>query len=676
MMLFKLSCKNIKKCFKDYAVYFLTLIMGVAIFYVFNALDSQEAMMKVTESSREIFKLMITVLSGVSVCVALILGFLIVYANNFLIKRRKKEFAVYMTLGMGKGQISRILLGETVLIGVLSLGVGLAAGVFASQFMSILVAKLFEVDVTAYTFVFSRASLVKTVFCFSLMYLIVVLFNTVAISRYKLIDLFQASGKMEKRRIKSSWLSVFLFMTAVAILWYAYHQVSVNFARMNGQRTYFVIALGCVGTFLVFWSLSGFLLKLLQRCRRFYNSGLNAFVLRQVNSNINTSVFSMTVICLLFFVTICILSTGLALNHAFRNDLKENCPRDIVFYKVMEGEGADAGLTVEEALLKSGMDMGSFQPGYVEVSTYVQDDITYEYSLGTAQEQAEERFPLMRWDTRESIIGISEYNKIAAFYGQSEYTLEEDEYIVLCTVDMMKTLRNVSLKEGKELQIGSHVLQPKYEECKEGYLFMNMQAANLGIIVVPDRVIGEEYGNALHREQNLLAADYVGSSPEEKAVVEERILKLDPAALDVKILSLSKISIYESAVGLSTIAVFIGLYLGVIFLIAGAALLALKELSESTDNRERYAILQKIGADRGMQYRALLAQMGIFFGIPMLLAILHSVFGIRFARNLLSMYSSADELPAMVATGLVLLFVYGAYFMATYFGSRRIIEEK
>ena len=157
-MLFKLSVKNMKKSFKDYAIYFLTLVLGVAIFYMFNSLDSQQAMLQVSESTRKLIALMIDMLGVVSVFIAIILGFLIVYANNFLVNRRKKEFGIYMTLGMGKRQISKIILLETLLIGILSLLVGIFIGVFASQYMSILVAKLFEADMSEYTLVFSSGA--------------------------------------------------------------------------------------------------------------------------------------------------------------------------------------------------------------------------------------------------------------------------------------------------------------------------------------------------------------------------------------------------------------------------------------------------------------------------------------------------------------------------------------
>ena len=155
-MLFKLSLKNIKQSFKDYAVYFITLVLGVSIFYMFNSLESSQAIMQVSNSTRQMITLMISMLGFVSVFVAITLGLLIVYANNFLIKRRKKEFGIYMTLGMGKWQISKIIILETIFVGILSLGVGLLVGIFASQFMSILVAKLFEADLTGYKLIFSQ----------------------------------------------------------------------------------------------------------------------------------------------------------------------------------------------------------------------------------------------------------------------------------------------------------------------------------------------------------------------------------------------------------------------------------------------------------------------------------------------------------------------------------------
>lgn len=251
-----------KKSFKDYAIYFLTLVLGVAIFYMFNSLDSQQAMLQVSESQKQIINLMIEVLGVVSVFVAVVLGLLIVYANNFLINRRKKEFGIYMTLGMGKRQISKIILLETILVGILSLIAGIVIGVFASQFMSILVGKMFEADMSNFQFVFSQDACIKTCICFAVVYVAVMIFNTFTISRYKLINLLTAIKKNEEVKIKNPVISILIFIIAVAVLSYAYWIVTGGINKLNSMdKLIWPILMGIGSTIAIFWSLSGFVLN-------------------------------------------------------------------------------------------------------------------------------------------------------------------------------------------------------------------------------------------------------------------------------------------------------------------------------------------------------------------------------------------------------------------------------
>ena len=236
MMLFKLSLKNIKQSFKDYAIYFITLVLGVSIFYMFNSLETSQAMMQVSNSTREIIKLMINLLGFVSVFVAIVLGLLIVYANNFLIKRRKREFGIYMILGMGKRQISKIIILETIFVGIISLAVGLIIGIFASQFMSILVAKLFEADMSEFKLIFSQVACIKTCIYFAVMYLAVMVFNTISISRYKLINLLTAIKKNEEIKIKNPIISILVFIVATIMLGYAYWKVTKGANTLNSDE--------------------------------------------------------------------------------------------------------------------------------------------------------------------------------------------------------------------------------------------------------------------------------------------------------------------------------------------------------------------------------------------------------------------------------------------------------
>ena len=689
MKLFSMSIKNIRKSVKDYTIYFLTLILGVAIFYIFNSLDSQEAMLVVSSSTREIIKLMLSMIQFVSIFVALILGFLIVYANNFLIKRRKKEFGLYMTLGMGKRQISGILLGETFLIGLLSLGIGLVIGVFGSQLMSILVAKLFEADMSEYQFVFSEAACVKTCLYFGVMYAAVMVFNVFTISKYKLIDLLSAAKKNEKVKMKNPVICVLVFLFATVTLGYAYYLVTAGIHKIDTiDKIGIPIFMGVVSTFLIFWSVSGLALKLVQMKKNLYLKGSNLFILRQIHNQINTTVLSMTVICLLLFMTISVLSSALSLNRLLTQDMEKMTPVDINLYKTAElpnnGEYSemqiqDSRKPVSETLKENGLDM-KLLTDVVEVTTYQTDDWTWEDSLKSIIDSAKEQFPMLRYDLAEELIQVSDYNKVARLYGIEEYEVAEDEYIVLCNSDNMVNLRNWALENDTEVTLGGKRYHSKYRKCQEGYLTISASHTNTGVIIVPDNSI---FSENIKEYQHYLMANYHADSKDEKKEIEgifanERESELidNLGKNQIELQGLTKISIIESSKGVSTIITFIAIYLGITFLIASSAILALKELTENSDNRQRYTILRKIGMDEKMIHQALFRQIGIFFLAPLLLAILHSVFGIQFALKLISVQVQAKEmLPSVVATAVFLILVYGGYFLATYIGSKNIIKE-
>ena len=335
-MLFKLSLKNIQKSIKDYAIYFITLILGVAIFYVFNSIESQTVLLNVTSSTRDIIELMTTMLSGVSVFVSFILGFLIIYASRFLMKKRNREFGIYLTLGMSKRKIAMILFFETILIGIISLIVGLGLGILLSQLMSLFVANMFEADMTQFTFIFSGSAMFKALLYFGIMYVLVMLFNTSQVQRCKLIDLIHSNKKQEEVKMKNPYICVAVFLLAAIALGYAYYMVTVNVNNLQYNQVYIPIILGSLATFFIFWSLSGLILKIVMGVKNLYYKGLNSFTLRQVSSKINTTVFGMTTICLMLFITICVLSSALSMRNSMNANLDELAAADIEIYKTRD----------------------------------------------------------------------------------------------------------------------------------------------------------------------------------------------------------------------------------------------------------------------------------------------------------------------------------------------------
>ena len=695
-MLFKLSWNNMKKSIKDYAIYFLTLVLGVAIFYMFNSIDSQQAMLQVSQSQREIIKLMITMLGFVSVFVAVVLGLLIVYANNFLINRRKKEFGIYMTLGMGKRQISKIILMETIFVGVISLAVGLVVGVFASQFMSILVAKMFEADMSEFQFVFSKDACIKTCIYFAVMYVAVMLFNTYTVSKYKLINLLNASKKNEKVKIKNPFICIIIFLAASCLLGYAYWKVTADAHSLDtGEKLLPPILMGIVGTVAVFWSLSGFIIQVVQKMKNTYLKDTNMFVLRQINNKINTMVASMSVICLMLFMTISILSSSLALRNTMQRELIEMTPVDLNLYKTVnlketymkygkevkttKEQREDSKITIQETLKNNKLDMNVLKD-IVEIPIYATNDLTWKDFLTDKYEEIKAEFPRLRYDTAEMIIKVSDYNKIARLYGIEQYELNGNEYIMLCNFDSQEEIINRVLTDGNNtISIAGKEYQPKYNECKDGFIQMSTSHTNTGIILVPDNCpLTEDM-----KEQHFLVANYNADTEEGKQEIEKIFASSDSgfiqnlASNGLDIDGSTKITIMESSIGLATIITFIAIYLGVIFLIASSAILALKQLTDASDNKQRYTILRKIGCDEKMINKSLFRQIGIFFGVPLLLAIIHSIFGIQFAIKLMSGIASKDDLlPSAVATVVIIGVIYGAYFLATYFGSKNIIKEE
>ncbi len=689
-MLCKLSLKNIKKSIKDYAIYFFTLILGVAIFYVFNALGSQTVMMDVSSSTEELIELMMTMLSGVSVFVSFILGFLIIYASRFLMKRRNKEFGVYLTLGMSKRKISLILFFETLFIGIISLVVGLGIGIILSQLMSLVVANMFEADLTKFAFVFSTSSCIKTIIYFGIMYLFVMIFNTYSVSKCKLIDLLNGAKTSEKIKLKNPILCIIIFIISCLVLGKAYHLVTVEFLTLQEAEDILVpIVMGCVSTFFIFWSLSGLLLRIARSMKNFYYKGLNSFTLRQFSSKINTTVFSTTIICLMLFITICLLSACLTMKNSMNANIKELAPADFMFttnmnmdkyydsfrtYGYNDNKIKNSHYTVLEMFNIFNYDITRDVKEYVEINTYATPDLTMNHTLGSKLDSVRTSFPFLQYDTKESIIKISDYNKVARLYGNEEYSLKDDEYMIVADFKSMVEIRNMALENGETINLFGHTLKPKYNSCQDGFLEMSSNHINTGIILVSDNVINEDY-----LVQNHLIGNYNTSDKNEIEEIENNInaLAKNPKENDYLLPSGStRLSIKEATTGLSAMVTFIGLYLGVIFLISSAAVLGLKELSESSDNKQRFRMLRKIGTDEKMINKALFRQIAIFFMLPLILALIHSVFGIMFAMKILEVFGNDQLLPSIIMTTIFMVIIYGGYFLITYYCSKNIIKER
>ncbi len=420
------------------------------------------------------------------------------------------------------------------------------------------------------------------------------------------------------------------------------------------------------------------------------------FILRQINNKVNTMTVSMSVICLMLFMTITVLSSSLSLRGTMEKDLKDNTPVDLNLYKTAnlpesfsKRDGSivyytseqieDSKLPISQTLKNNGLDMNKLKD-VLEFYKYTVDNITLEEFFGDKLNEVKQNFPLVQYGIKEEIMKISDYNKVARLYKIEEYELNEDEYIMVCNYDNIAKMRELVLNgENDKLNICGKEYKSKYNKCVDGFVDMAGSHVNTGIILVPDSCsLAEE-----NKEQHFLIANYNATTDDEKEEIE-KIFSSDESGLiqnlsekGFKIDGMTKISIIESSLGLATIITFIAIYLGIIFLIASSAILALKQLTESSDNKERYRVLRRIGCDEKMINKTLFRQIGIFFMLPLILAIIHSIFGIQFVVSMLEGVASKEVLlPSIIGTIIVFSIIYGTYFIWTYLGSKSIISEE
>lgn len=665
-MYVKLAIKNVKKSFKDYAVYFFTLIVGISIFYMFNSIESQTLMLELTNTKHEMLETMAQVLSIISVFVAFILVFLIIYASGFLMKRRKKEFGIYMLLGMKKRKISRIILAETFIVGIISLIVGLVIGIGLSQLMSVVVANMFEANMTNFAFTFLSSALLKTCIYFAIIYILIMIFNVISVNRCKLIDLINSKKKSEKVKLKNMTLCVIIFLIAVAMLGYAYYNVTIN--RDNSVKESQVlmqIILGIVSTFLIFWSLSGMLLKIVMTMKKTYYKGINAFITKQLSSKINTTVISTTIICLMLFVTICIFSTSMSLNDAMNDKIAELPNVDIEINKNKD----ENGCSIKEEFRQNNIDMEKYFKEIHSLDIYITNQVTQKDVLGETIPEVLEENPSMKLalDGEEQLIKISEYNEIAKLLGKETFELEDNQYIIISDQEYMSRIRSKALKNKPILNINGKQYSPKYEETKNVNLEIDSDMKNTGIIVLPDNAVSENM-----KVINKVFANYNTSDKKEKLEVEKEVKKeIEDFGHTY---SITRQELADSSIGFGAMVVFLGLYLGIVFLISSGAIIALKELSESNDNKERYDVLRKIGCSEKVINRALFKQIGLFFAFPLLLAVIHSVPGISAASYMIENMGKGNMLTSIIITAGFIVLIYGGYFLISYFSSKRIIN--
>lgn len=679
----KIAISNVKKSFKDYTIYFLTIAFAVCIFYSFNSIESQKALLDMNKNQAEYMTIITTLISVVSVFVSFILGGLILYANNFLIKKRKKELGIYMTLGMRKGKISTILLMETLIVGILSLIAGLLLGLVVSQGLSLFTAKLFDVEMAQFKFVISGSAILKTILYFALIFGVLMIFNTRIIAKYKLIDMLTAARKSENIKIKSPVVSSIIFVVAMIILGTAYYLVSES--GLNPEKLGFKLSIvfGIIGTAGFFYGIAGFLLAIIQRSKNIYLKKLNIFVTRQISSKVNTNFVSMTVISLMLFITIVLLSTGLSFKSALEKGIIAPFDASVKLFTDEDSKYK----SMEEVFKAINYDFKEEDPTFI--TSYTIDGIDpntmlKDYSVGDFKKSLDDG--KYRWEHIDAL-KISDYNKIRSLYGEKPLTISDSEILVTSNFTAAKNSVKNFIEKSPQVNINGKEYKVANKEYLSEAIYNSEIADNVLTIIVPDdfkdMTLDSAYMNMNYKNPNNPAEeeeikslfDSLSGYKSEGPLGGSYTKGADDEIHNLPMIRATKTQVYEQSKGFTTMILYIGLYLGIVFLISSAAVLALQQLSEASDSSDRYKSLKKIGATEKMINKAIFTQTVIYFVMPLTLAIVSSIVGINVVNKFIALYGKPNIGPTALLTLGILVIVYGGYFYVTYVGYKSIVKN-
>ncbi len=707
-MLARLALGNVRRSARDYAVYFVTLVLGVAVFYAFNTISNQADFLKPEYGA--ILGMLGNVMVGLTVFLAFVLGFLMVYANNYLMRRRKRELGLYQVLGMRRSQVSVILMLETLMVSAVSLAVGVGLGVLASQMLVFVTAALFHEQVTAFSFQFSPEALAMTLACFGIMFVVMLLFNLHTLGRVRLIDLMGAERANERIKVRNLPLSLALFVTGCALIGVAYGRLLHDGLPIDGTddaqlRFLVTTALMVGGTLLFFYALSGFLLIAARRLPGVYWRGLNMFTVRQLGAKINTSSVSMAVISIILFLAITSVTGGMSICNTLTGNVEQHTPCDASICVAYYGENAwsslDTGSLKDKAgvattdldyvalLAQAGYDLeglGDVAVLNLKDATLAMDDPAAGSISAMAQATGQAIPTGMESSDLDSadigVIGLSEFNAWRALLGLDPIELGENGYAIANDMgeDLTRFYDGV-LGQGYCLTIAGVGLVPAVEttidDLSASVADMPM-GSNPGCLIVPDAVADacapyEAYVNVMYGP---------GVTTEEGDSFIAGLDDLDTSALfveDGKWVAYTGTVVtatenWSSVNGLSGVISYMAIYIGFVLVIACAAILAIQQLSSTSDSVPRYRLLSELGCPTRLAYRSLLTQSLVYFLFPLVVGLTHSFVALQVVTGLVALFGHLDIVQSSVMTAALFVAVYGGYLFVTYRVSRGVVR--
>lgn len=729
-MLCKLAWGNVRRAGRDYLVYLLTLTLGVTVFYAFNTISMQVDIAGIDEEG--LAQVMGSILGDLTYFLAGVMAFLMVYANNFIMKRRKKEFGLYQVLGMGRGRVATIMALETVIVSVVAFVAGIVLGVGLSQLMTFFTASLFKTQIANFHFFFSVHAFNLTLACMLVMFVLTLLLNLRAVRRTKLIELMGAERRNESIKTRNPWIAIAIFAVGVVLVGVAYYRLlrdgfplTATDSKLQEAMNQFGIttAMVTVGTFALFWGLSGMLIKLLQSLRSVYWRGLNMFTVRQLSAKVNTVCFSMGVIAMILFLAITSVTCGMSIANVMNENLERYTPADMsqtyIYYTPETLDYYKEYVNPSEAdrmvLADSTVDLYSAWHGdpwhgdrkgksadnndetgkKVSIADvageHVQIDSYLSYPLGgsdpsvTPSEMCKtmgEKLPRAFGGSNADTMGLfvtpaSQYNKLRQMMGEEPVSIGLDQYLLTC--DMGGDLGDLYTKYmagGHTLTLGGHELATDKSDKDTAAIANSAMGSNPGTVVVADELLSQL---KLQPYSSSLLVNYKQGMDTTEADESIKYTVLDNLLVDGKEpgswgIFITRSEMYTQAAQMNGMISYLAIYIGFVLVVACAAILSIQQLSNVADGSRSYRVLAQIGCDDRQIRHSVMAQQAVFFLFPLAVGLAHSFVALKVIIELVSTFGNMSIGGTVGLTCAIFLAAYGGYFLVTYLMSTGMVQ--
>jgi putative ABC transport system permease protein len=633
MNLFNIASKNIKRNFYNYFVYFISMVFSIMIYFTFTSIQYNKEIQLVIGSSIKIS----TGFKAASIVIAIFAAIFIWYSNSFFTRKRKKEIALYSLLGVKKKQIGRMLFYETIVMGMLALGAGIILGSLLSKVFAMLLIKLMGFS-TAIKFTISTKAVIATVITFAILFLIASIHGYTIIYRFKLIELFKAENKSEKEPKTSI---IFSILSIVFIGGgYLLYQYALSAA--------FLIIILCtlilvvIGTYFLFSSFTIFVIKLAKKNKKKYYKGINMIGTSQLLYRIKSSSRTLATIAVLSATTLTAMGVCASIYYDFQT--KQDIKYPFSYAVVLDNKN-NIDNKVEKAMEKypNNKLLNSVDMEFIRLKGKLPNVDTLNNRL--------------RGEQKIYVISESKYNEISSVKGIKEkISLKNSNEVILFDPYYMKEL--MESYTGKNVEINKNNEKTQFEIIDFKADPLINEHILYQILVVKDNIYNKYYdaNNIIH----IKAYNIENQKDSEKLTEELEKIVLNTYPKDN---SWGKFSsyYYSYRFGLmsSGLLIFIAGFLGLVFLMATGSMIFFKQLSEATDDKERYSLLKKIGVNKKEIRTSIAKQLLFVFVTPLIVGIIHSCVAVSLLKDILNLNLTV---PIGISVGAYTL-IYMVYYI-------------